>query len=88
MVRLAGEPGDVADDHEAAALHHQKNLLVIAVPMKANAAVRPHDVQIHVVNGHEAFPARLAGFLPKRVQHPRLDLPAEFRAAGVAAIVR
>jgi hypothetical protein len=70
-----GQVTPVADDHQSLAVHHEKDLLVVAVPVEAYAAVVHRDVQVHVIDGQKALGPFAVGLRAEGVEHPGLDLP-------------
>src|SRR5262245_20739272 len=78
----------VAHNHVRAPLHEKENLLVIAMAVQPYAAARIQQMQIHVIDGEEVFPATAIVLDAVRIKVPRLERPAKLTASRVASVVR
>src|SRR5438034_10949287 len=69
-----GHFAPVAHNHEGPAFEHQKNFLIIAVAMQTNPAVRPENMQVHVLDDHEWFVAASVVLRTDSIDVPSIQL--------------
>src|ERR1700730_4952674 len=78
----------VTTKHQAGAFHHEKDFLVIPMPMQSNTAARPQYVEVQVIHREELFLNRIWIFISVRVEHPWINLPTHFLKHAIAEIDR
>src|SRR5271165_3028857 len=78
----------VTNKHQSSAFHHEKDFLVIPMPMQSNTAARPQYVEVQVIHREELFLNWIRIFFPIRIIHPRIHLPTHFMKRLVPEIVR
>src|SRR5271165_6756964 len=83
-----GHLAPVADDHKPLTVDHEEDLLVVAVPVQADAAVVHQDMEVHVIDGEEVLVPFAVSLLAEGVEHPGLDLPPQLFHPGILAVVR
>src|SRR5271166_4476094 len=78
----------VTNKHQSSAFHHEKDFLVIPMPMQSNTAARPQYVEVQVIHREELFLNWIRIFFPVRIKHPWIHLPTHFLKHVVPEIVR
>lgn len=82
-----GKLAPVADDHKPLAVDHEKDLLVVAVPVEPDAAVVHQDVEVHVIDGEEVLVPFAIGLVAEGVEHPGLDLPPQLVQPRIFVVI-